>query len=58
MSQIYNMESPIDTARPQTVWDSHMSIIMLVHPITGREGRKEKGGRDGRGGRPVSVCNV
>ena len=56
------MESPINTARPQTVWDSHMSTIMLAHPITGREEGKGKeegmGGEKGRGGRPVLVCNV
>ena len=27
MSQIYGMESPINTAQPPTVWDSHMSMI-------------------------------
>ena len=27
MSQIYGMESLIDTARPQTVWDLRMSTI-------------------------------
>jgi len=25
MHQIYGIESPIDTARPPTVWDSHVS---------------------------------
>jgi len=27
MSQIYGMESPLDTAQSQTVWGSHMSTI-------------------------------
>jgi len=27
MHQIYGMKSPIDTAQPPTVWDSHVSMI-------------------------------
>ena len=27
MSQIYVMESPIDTAQPPTVWGMHVSMI-------------------------------
>jgi len=27
MSQIYGMESPINTSRPKTMWGLHISII-------------------------------
>ena len=30
-TKIYSMESPIDTARPPTVWDLHISTIKRAH---------------------------
>jgi len=33
MSQIYGMESPIDTTRLQTVWESHVSTIKFDQTV-------------------------
>lgn len=37
MHQIYSMETPINTARPPTVWDSHLRTdyvgLTHAHPI-------------------------
>jgi len=33
MSQIYGMESPIDTTRLQKVWDSHVSRIKFDQTV-------------------------
>ena len=34
MCQIYGMETLLNTAQPQTVWDSHMSTTLRAHSLT------------------------